>query len=323
VSPSLRAGLVAALLLAACASVSPPLPPAPVPAGPGIIVKAEPVPLNSADPSQDRLAGFIYAGGIALTSDQTSRLHGLSDLKMTPDGRFESVSDDGDLLEGRIVLDSTGRLVGVADARLTGLVGQDGQPLVGKFERDAEGLAILPARDRLVSFEHHHRIWLYPAAGGPPRAVPMPDEAFPENDGMEALAALPWVAPDAYVVGAEDTGHTWICRVSATCAPSASAELPPAHGLVAIAPLADGRTGWLMRAWSPALGTRVTLSLRDAAGRELDRAYFALPISVDNFEGLAMIPGREGRLRLYILSDDNFSPSQRTLFLAFDWTPKT
>ena len=25
--------------------------------------------------------------------------------------------------------------------------------------------------------------------------------------------------------------------------------------------------------------------------------------------------------RLYLLADDNFSPTQRTLMLAFDWTP--
>ena len=42
-----------------------------------------------------------------------------------------------------------------------------------------------------------------------------------------------------------------------------------------------------------------------------------LPGTTDNFEGIAA-ETRNGRTRLYILSDDNFSPMQRTLLLAFD-----
>ena len=39
--------------------------------------------------------------------------------------------------------------------------------------------------------------------------------------------------------------------------------------------------------------------------------------TTDNFEGIAA-ERRNGATRLYILSDDNFSPAQRTLMLAFD-----
>ncbi len=42
-----------------------------------------------------------------------------------------------------------------------------------------------------------------------------------------------------------------------------------------------------------------------------------LPGTTDNFEGIAA-ETRNGRTRLYILSDDNFNPAQRTLMLAFD-----
>jgi hypothetical protein len=37
----------------------------------------------------------------------------------------------------------------------------------------------------------------------------------------------------------------------------------------------------------------------------------------DNFEGIAAKKA-EGGVRLYIISDNNFSPSQRTLLMAFD-----
>jgi hypothetical protein len=42
-----------------------------------------------------------------------------------------------------------------------------------------------------------------------------------------------------------------------------------------------------------------------------------LPGTTDNFEGIAA-EARHGATRLYILSDDNFNPAQRTLMLAFD-----
>ena len=45
------------------------------------------------------------------------------------------------------------------------------------------------------------------------------------------------------------------------------------------------------------------------------------PMSVDNYEGVTVVPKGNGGWRLYLLSDDNFSPTQRTLLLAFDWMP--
>ncbi|HEY3695403.1 esterase-like activity of phytase family protein [Phenylobacterium sp.] len=316
------AGAFAALSLAACAEAPAILPQAPVPAGPGVVVKAEPVPLNAADPTQDRVGAFAYAGGLNLTSDQTSRLHGLSDLKIGTDGRLVSEGDEGDLLRARLVLDAGGRPIGLADATLSPLTGLDGQPLQGKAESDAEGVAVAPNGDLLVSFERHHRIWLYPAAGGPPRAVPMPGEAFPDNDGMEALAMLPAAGPDAYVVGAEDTGHTWVCRISGGCRAGYTVEVPQGFGLVAAAPLDGGRIAWLLRDWNPLTGNHVILRILDAQGGEIDRMTLARPQTVDNFEGLAALLRPNGSIRFYMISDDNFTTTERTLLLAFDWTPK-
>jgi hypothetical protein len=42
---------------------------------------------------------------------------------------------------------------------------------------------------------------------------------------------------------------------------------------------------------------------------------------VDNHEGLAALPRRDGSIRFYVLSDDNFNPAQRSLLVAYDWTP--
>ncbi len=312
------AALGLALALAACAQ-PPVLPKSPIPGGPAIRIKAEAVPLDPADAAKAALGRFTYAGGLNLTSEDTSRLHGLSDLKIDRSGGMISESDEGDLLRARIVLDAKGRLVGVADGRMTFLNGVDGKPLQSKQEADSEGVALLANGDMLVSFEEHDRILLYPAKGGAPREVPSPDVKFPFNLGMEALAAYPKAGPDAYVVGGEASGQTWICKLSGGCVADRLVAKPAEYGLTAVAPLPDGRIAYLLRAWDPVRGSRVTLTLQDGKGAEIARLDLAKPLTVDNFEGLAALPGRDGAIRFYLISDDNFSLSQRTLLLAFDW----
>lgn len=316
-------GALAALLVSACAPLPPSLPAQPVAAGPGITIAAAAVPLNPKDLAQTAIGAFRYAGGLVLTSADTSRLHGLSDLQIAADGSLVALSDEGDLLHARLKLDAQGRLAGVTDARLTVLTGGDGKPLQGKVESDSEGLALLADGDLLVSFEEHHRILRYPADGSAPKPAPMPDATFPFNDGMEGLAPDPAAGPDAYIVGAESTGQTWSCKLSAACVAGPAIEKPgPEFGLTAMTRAPGGRTAYLMRAWDPMRGNRITLTVRDAAGAEVGRLDLAQPFTVDNLEGLAALPSPHGAIRFYLISDDNFSGSQRTLLLAFDWSPK-
>lgn len=314
-------GLAAALVLCACASQSSPHART-VAAGPQITVEARAVPLSPGQPGLGRLGAFAYAGGLELTSPDTSRLHGLSDLKVRPDGRLAAVSDNGDLVEARLVLDATGRLVGLTDARLSPLAGEDGRDLAldGKPAADTEGLAELADGSRLVSLENHDRILLYPQGGGPPRRARSPDVTLPRNSGMEALSEDPASGPDAYVVGSELSGATWNCRLSDGCREAARIEIPKDGGLTAVAPLPDGGRAYLVRAFSMLKGVRVSLRITAADGTVRDELKLAPPLTVDNFEGLAAVPRPDGRVRFYLLSDDNFSGLQRTLLLAFDWS---
>ena len=50
-------------------------------------------------------------------------------------------------------------------------------------------------------------------------------------------------------------------------------------------------------------------------------AVLRRPLTVDNMEGLAARPGADGRTLIYLLSDDNFSPFQRTLLMMFELDP--
>ena len=296
-------------------------PVAPISSGP-ISVDTVPVPLNSRNPSETAIGEFLYAGGLVLTSSQTDRLHGLSDLEVAGTDRLTAVGDMGILLDARLVLDRGERLVGLADVRLTRLTGEDGKPLSDKADADAEGLALLPNGDRLVSFERRDRIWLYPAAGGPPRPVPMPGVSFPLNSGLEALAADPEAGADAYLVGAEVSGDTWTCHLLSTpCIKGPTVDKPEGFSLVAVRRLPGMQTVYLLRAFDAARGLRISLQIRRSTDM-VARMDLAPPMTEDNFEGVAAVPRPDGGVRFYLISDDNGSTTQRTLLLAFDWRPR-
>jgi hypothetical protein len=82
-------------------------------------------------------------------------------------------------------------------------------------------------------------------------------------------------------------------------------------------PSGDGRFA-VQRRFRPPLDVRAQVRRmgRDGAlGPVL--VELKLPGTTDNFEGVAA-EARNGATRLYILSDDNLNPMQRTLLLAFD-----
>jgi ketosteroid isomerase-like protein len=78
---------------------------------------------------------------------------------------------------------------------------------------------------------------------------------------------------------------------------------------------------YLFRAFDPRRGVRSSLHVY--RGSELaGRMDLAAPVTVDNFEGVAVVRRTDGRIRFYIMSDDNAVVLQRTMLLAFDWQPK-
>jgi hypothetical protein len=327
--PATRIGRAAAallLLLAAAVSVhlaqTSPATPRPGP----IAIEAVAVPLNPDDPSQRAAGRFTYAGGVELRS--AGRFGGLSDLEVIDGRRLLAVTDEGDLLEARLVLDAVGRLSGVADGRVETLTGLDGLPLRDKSDADAEGLALLPSGDRLVSFERQHRVWRYPSGGAAPVEAPVPDGAadLPLNSGFEALVAFPPGGPGAYLVGSEG-GDVWQCGVQTGCrATPLGRRVPDGYGLTALAVSPDGAfVAILARAYDAALGVRAALrimprtALDDPEAPIVDEMALLAPLTRDNFEGVSIVSGANGALRIYLLSDNNFSASQKTYLLAFDW----
>ena len=294
--------------------------------GDAIAIDAQSVPMNSLRPSDDIDGAFRYAGGLWLRTRDSNRFGGLSDLKIDPQGDLTAETDEGALLRAHIVLDGQGRLQRLDHATLAALTGATGAPLNGKAESDAEGVAVWPNGDLMVSFERHHRIWLYPFKGGPPQNLPMPHVHMPNNEGMEGLTLATSQCPDAYWVGIE-AGSIWLCRLTTECRQWTGLPSPPlGFRLTGLSETPAGDLVVLHHSFNPfnnrsqVLATIVAIP---SGPRVLAHAKAQLdlepPLTVDNFEGVAAVRSPGGGLRLYLISDDNFSDKQRTLLLAFDW----
>jgi len=314
---------LAALTLAACAgvtSVSPPM--TPLIGWSAAAAATRPVGLGL--PGGARLAeGVRFAGGVEIVLGEDSPLHSLSDLKLGGRDGFFAVTDAGDLVRGQLRLGSGGRLTGVADLRYRRLTLLDGDPIVEKRDGDAEGLAVTDGGDLLVSFEREHRIWNYGPALAPglrPEPVRHPDFDFPLNDGMEGISA----APGGWRVAGE-SGGVWDCAARGcrlVTAPPAEPIPDSEYRITGMDRDPDGDGFWVVeRRFRPPVDVRGRVR-RMAAGGSLGPVLLelSLPSTVDNFEGIAAV-GRADGVRLYILSDDNDNPAQRTLLLAFDVRP--
>lgn len=264
--------------------------------------------------------GVTYAGGVEVQLPMGSPLHSLSDLKLTGDDSFVSVSDTGDLVKGHLVLDARGRLTGVRDLAIRRLTLTDGAAITEKYDGDAEGLLLLDNGDLVVSFERNHRLWNYgplDALRTVPTALRRPDFPFAENDGMEGIAT----APGGWRVAGE-SGGVWDCNPAACVPVTAPPEplLGDADFRITGMDRDPSGDGWFVvqRSYRPPVDARAQVR-RMAADGTMGPVLVTLklPGLTDNFEGIAA-QTRNGRTRLYILSDDNNNPLQKTLLLAFD-----
>ena len=226
--------------------------------------------------------------------------------------------------------DTRGWLIGLESGRIGHLKGLDGKTLKGKRTQDAEALTRLSDGSLVVAFERAHRVWRYgpsePPFGGRPVALPTPPGlgGLPRNHGLEAMTVL---ADGAVLALAQDRngagrfpGYRWRAGrwqplsypAAGGFEPSGATRLPGGDLLV------------LERSYSFLGGLVVRLvqveqTQLDEPPKLRPRALGELkpPLTLDNFEAIDSRRGPSGETLVYILSDDNFSPWQRTLLLQF------
>ncbi|WP_431860367.1 esterase-like activity of phytase family protein [Azospirillum sp.] len=290
---------------------------------------SRPVPLTREAPGPERVGAFEFRGAVELSGDPA--VGGLSGLAITDGGRqFVAVEDVGRVVLGRLRHEN-GRLVGVADLRVKGLPGIG--PRHGRArENDSEEIVALPDGGWLISFEGRHRILRYPPGfDGEPTSLPLAEGMadLPLNGGMEALTRLPDGRLLALAEG-PDNGvperQAWISRVPLKGSgdwgaltyraapgfrPTGATALPNGDVLVLerYFSILGGLAARIVRVPGAALVPGAVIE-----GEELARIQ--PPLLLDNYEGIAAVPGPAGETLVYVVSDDNFNTTlQRTYLL--------
>ncbi len=288
-----------------------------------IDVRSHTISLTQGVQVKARLDGLVYRGGLELTSSDT-RFGGLSGLVVSDDGgHLLAISDIGLWLEASLHYDDEGNLSGVSNAEVAPLRAASGAVLRGKRDADAEALTALADGSYLVSFERRHRVLRYAAPGADGIAVWMP-EALASVDGNGGLEALVPLGDGRLLALCEDefvsAGRLAGWRIDGE---KAEPVTWPGDGYfkpTAASRLPDGRVLVLERGYTAFAGPKGRLMLiENVAETALSRREIARlqpPIQVDNYEGLASLT-MAGETRLFIISDDNFNPLQRTLLLSF------
>lgn len=281
-----------------------------------------------------RFGALEFLGGLELSSP-SGTFGGLSGLALDASGlRFTAISDAGLWVTGRLV-ETKGRLAGVADVEVAPMLGAGGRPLSRSGRGDAESLSI-SGGTAFVGIERVNEIdrFAYGRDGVMARAeqVPAPPglSDWPGNRGLEAIGAAP---PGTRLAGAilaisersaGEDDPTAAFLVGGPDPGALSVRRSDGYDITDLAFLPGGDVLLLeRRAEFPfCIGMRIrriaAASVKPGAmleGRVLIEA--GLEAQIDNMEALAVSRDATGRTILTVMSDDNFSSLQRTLVLRF------
>jgi hypothetical protein len=302
-----------------------------------IRVEARPLgPFRPDMPAQTRFGGLTYRCGVSLTSSERS-FGGLSALWRSADGRdLVAMSDNAMWLTAQVVM-RDGLLSGLDHAAMAPLLDQDGGPLCKTRAYDTEGLAFADGV-AFVGIERVHEVrrftWARDGvlARGEPISVPPEVKTLPANSSLEAVGVAPAAHPLAGAVigiaeqarpGDDAPTRGWVLTGPET----GDFDVVRSAGfdITDIAFLDTGEALLLERRYTVIDGVacRIRRLARDAIRPgasvdgptifEADRAY-----AMDNMEGIATHRDPASGARVVTLvSDDNFSPAQRTLLLEF------
>lgn len=270
---------------------------------------------------------FRFAGGWEISS-ANENFGGLSGLAIEPDGSLLTVSDTGRFIRlGR----TDGWLNGdaqIADMRFE-------NPLIqpGKLTADAEGLTLKDGF-AFVSFERDFRVLAFALeqCGGAARGIEISDP--PSRYGFRPIRAN--AGPEALWMDAQGGLHVLYEQLrdgQIQTAQVTSDGTGHLSDLIQEPALEEGfrpvgadqitldedvtATAFLFRAYDRERGNRNRLDIMRSDWDTLKSLYLAPPQQVDNFEGVALEHTSDG-LRVWMISDDNFSDRQKTLLYAFD-----
>lgn len=298
-------------------------------------IEATPIEsFDTRDATKTRFGDLEFRGGLVLTSPFKA-FGEISGLYMETDGaRFLAVTDYGAWLRGRIVYRG-GRPVGIAEAEMAPILGANGQPLYARGWGDAESLTEsggafyvgIERVEQILRFDYR-RSGL--RARGEPIAVPPDFKSFSYNASLECLAAPPKGAPHGGTLiviterSLDEAGNHRSFVLKGDEVTRFTVKRSNAFDVTDCTFLAPGDLLVLERRFVPPLDVGIRIrrihlaDIKEGAlidGRTILSAD--LGNQIDNLEGIAVHRNAQGETILTLVSDDNFSPIQRTLLLQF------
>ncbi|MEQ1610163.1 MAG: esterase-like activity of phytase family protein [Hyphomonadaceae bacterium] len=318
-----------------------------------ITLKASPVALQGINPGRKSIGGLNFVAGFHLTSDD-KRFGGLSGLDFRDHGNLLAVSDTGFF----VWLDLAEDGVTPVSARIAAMRDGAGKVFPTKGEGDAEGLALqdglalvsFEGVHRVLAYdigECGTRARGASVGWNMENAIVASKISAEGNEGAEALAIThDWRLFSGLEtrVGKESILSARPLEVRAKFDLKIGKNAPELVGLDLVES-GDEVHAFSLHRSSRALTSNAITIVETVFERDLDHtnlqarvvsgiderarstfktkssrtlAEMNLLLTIDNYEGIAAKQMPDGHTRLFLVSDDNFSASQRTLLMVFD-----
>lgn len=277
-----------------------------------------PLQLDPDEPGRRTVGRLDYLAGWQVTSNDP-RFGGLSAMHVGPD-EVTAMSDTGSLI--RFGLPGSAGL-----ARIESLPDGPGSPKV-KSDRDAEALVVHGGR-AWVGFERSNAVWRYRRGDWRAEswAAPPAMKKWRSNRGSEAMIRLPGGRFLLFSEGGGGDSPVLLFDGDPAARGTRAIEMryrpPDGYRITDAAMLPGGGLLLLNRRIALFEGFSARIDIVGApdlkpgailAGKEI--AALRRPLTVDNLEALS-VTREGGRTIVWIASDDNFNPLQRTLLLKF------
>lgn len=280
----------------------------------------EAVPLDRDKPERRSVGKLLYLGGWQIRSNDP-RFGGISAMHVDRD-EVTAVSDAGSLIRFSL----PGGSLAPSIAPLS-----QGSESAEKSERDSEAM-VVHGRRAWIGFERRNIVRRYRRGSwtSDASAAPAGMKSWAGNSGGEAMLRLPGGEFLIFSEGKPKRGggtEALLFEGDPTLAGTRSRSLsylpPEGYRITDAALLPDGRILFLNRRFSIPAGFTAQLTISPKpipgeggtlSGEEI--AHLERPISVDNMEALS-VSQESGRTIVWLASDDNLNPLQRTLLLKF------
>ncbi len=276
------------------------------------------------------LTNLKFLSGLEITGNHP-KFGGLSGLVLSSNFDFFSVSDKGYWIKGKLDFNEEFKLKSLSNVTMGYLKDENNVPFNRKSNTDAEAIEILNNKF-IISFERNHRVLSYDTLESHSKTLINYKQLsdLPNNGGIESISPLKdssllLLSEDLVVENDKLIGFRFFNHEMEQLLFKKTGDYKPTD----IASLPSGDILLLERSFSPIKGASARISLikfDDLFTKSLIEPIhldtISPPMTVDNFEGISYIYLKNGGYHIFILSDDNYRSTQRTLLMQFYWNGK-